>query len=88
MSKINDTLQRRNYLTYFELHLKRAKPYTTKEEVLTKMRNKQCIFTGLLGHFKGDTVFREMRQYCKQHCKERDLIHSMLTILSETYEAA
>lgn len=84
MSKLNDVVQRKTYLSLFELHLLRVKLYTTKDEVLMKMRNKQCIFTNLLNHFKGDSDFREMRQYCKQHCKERDLIHSMLTIINRT----
>lgn len=84
MIEINKRIQKNNYLSFFELHLLRIKPYITKEGILTKMRNKQCIFSGLLGHFKGDGVFREMRQYFTQHCKERDLVHSMLTIIDQT----
>ncbi len=84
MSAMNDRVQKNAYLSLFELHLMRVKPYTTKEAVLTKMRNKQCIFSGLLSHFKGDSAFREMRQYFAQRCKDRGLLHSMLFIIDKT----
>ena len=84
MTKINENLQKKTFLAMFELHLKRIKPFTTKDETLEKMHNKQCIFTNLLSHFKGDGVFREMRKYCKHHLKDRDLIHSMVMLVEQT----
>lgn len=84
MTKINKNIQKNAFLSMFELHLTRIKPYVTKDEILEKMHNKQCIFTNLLSHFKGDTVFREMRQYCRQHLKDRDLIYSMVMLIDQT----
>lgn len=84
MTKINEKVQKSTYLSLFETHLKRIKPYVTKDEILEKMHNKQCIFTNLLSHFKGDSDFREARQYCKQHLKDRDLIHSMVMLVEQT----
>jgi len=85
MSKLNDDLQKRNCLSFFEIHLQQIKPHTTKEEILAKMRNKQCIFSGLLRYFKGDTIFREMRKYFEQHLHDRELVRSMRSIIEQTF---
>ena len=76
-------LERRNFLGNFQKHLLRIKPFTTKDELLNKMQNKECLFTGLLDHFKGDTVFRECRHYLMEK-RDRELVRQMLTIINET----
>ena len=86
MSKFSEEIKRTAFLSLFKIHLLRIKPYVTKEEILKKMKNKQCIFSGHLRYFKGDSWFREMRKYFESHCKDRGLTRNVFMIINQTLE--
>jgi len=79
------TLADRNFLAMFEIHLKRINPYITLELVLEKFKNKKCIFSGFLSHFRGDEVFRENRRYMRNK-KSRELVTKILEIINQVYK--
>jgi hypothetical protein len=85
-SELRKAIKDKAFLSLFELHLLRIKPYVTREAVLARMKKKECIFSGLLHHFRGDTWFREMRKYFGEHLKERELVRSVFSIINKVFE--
>ena len=76
----NEKLAHDNFLSSFILHFRRVKHLTSVEDAISSLNRRECPFKCFRSHFKGDTVFREMRLYFAEHGTRR-LKNEMISLL-------
>jgi len=79
------TKEDERFLEIFELHLNLIKSLTTKEEVVEKLRNKQCPFLGFEKVFEGNELDKEMRFYLHTHPDKKRITKPMYAIINKIW---